>query len=427
MGCNSKIPGRARELIPVLRGAMSKVPGAYAVVQQGSLFARGLGEGRSMDVEIMGPDLHTLIRLGGEVFVEANRLIPGSQIRPIPSLDLGNPEIQVVPDRERASKVGLSASDIGATLDVLLDGTKVDEYLFEGEEIDLVLKGENRLIRTQDFDHVMIQTPGAGLVPLNSVSKLRLVSGPSQINHIEQKRTIVVRIIPSLKVSMEKAMKIVQTEIMDPIRKRGELGRAYNIRLTGTADDLSRTKDALKWNFVLAILITFLLMSALFENFFYPLVVMFSVPLAAAGGFLGLWLVNTFLSNQPLDILTMLGFVILVGIVVNNAILVVHQSLNYIRNEQMDVNRAIREAVKIRVRPIYMSTATSIFGMVPLVFFPGPGSELYRGLGSVVIGGLAVSTVFTLFLIPALFSLVYSFESALKRLLLREDGDKQDT
>jgi len=217
-------------------------------------------------------------------------------------------------------------------------------------------------------------------------------------------------------------MEIVKTEIMDPIRKRGELGRAYDIRLTGTADDLSRTRAALKWNFVLAILITFLLMSALFENFFYPLVVMFSVPLAAAGGFLGLWLMNTFLYNQPLDILTMLGFVILVGIVVNNAILVVHQSLNYIRNEQMDVNRAIMEAVKIRVRPIYMSTATSIFGMVPLVFFPGAGSELYRGLGSVVIGGLAVSTIFTLFLIPALFSLVYSFESTLKRLLLREGG-----
>jgi HAE1 family hydrophobic/amphiphilic exporter-1 len=218
---------------------------------------------------------------------------------------------------------------------------------------------------------------------------------------------------------MEKAMEIVKTKIMDPIRERGELGRAYDIRLTGTADDLTRTKEALKWNFVLAILITFLLMSALFENFFYPLVVMFSVPLAAAGGFLGLWLVNTFLSNQPLDILTMLGFVILVGIVVNNAILVVHQSLHYIRDEQMDVNRAIREAVKIRVRPIYMSTTTSIFGMVPLVFFPGAGSELYRGLGSVVIGGLAVSTVFTLFLIPALFSLVYSLESTIKRLLSR--------
>jgi HAE1 family hydrophobic/amphiphilic exporter-1 len=416
MGCNSRIPERVGELVPVLRGFLSKIPGSYAVVQQGSLFARGIGEGRSMDVEISGPDLSRLIQLGGEIFGKANSLIPGSQIQPIPSLDLGNPEIQVVPDRERASKVGLNASDIGITLDVLLDGAKVDDYLFEGEEIDLVLKGEDDMgPRTQDIDHVMIHTPKAGLVPLNSVSRVKLVSGPSQINHIEQQRAIVVRIIPPSEVSMERAMEIVKTEIIDPILERGELGRAYNIRLTGTADDLSRTRDALKWNFVLALVITFLLMSALFENFFYPLVIMFSVPLAAAGGFLGLWLVNTYLSSQPLDILTMLGFVILVGIVVNNAILIVHQSLNFIKKEQMDLHAAINEAVRIRTRPIYMSTFTSICGMIPLVFFPGAGSELYRGLGSVVIGGLALSTVFTLFLIPALFSLVYSLGSALKR------------
>jgi len=416
MGCNSRIPERARELIPLLRGALEKIPGCYPVVQQANLFARGIGEGRSIDVEITGPDLNKLIQLGSEIFFKAKALIPGSQVRPVPSLDLGNPEIQVVPDRERASRVGLSASDIGVTLNVLLGGAKVDDYLFEGEEIDLVLKGEDdTLSRTQDFDHIMIQTPMAGLVPLNSVSSLRMVSGPSQINHIEQQRAIVVRVIPSYDVSMERAVNIVKTRIIGPILERGELERAYHIGVSGTADDLTRTRDALKWNFLLAVLITFLLMAALFENFLYPLVIMFSVPLAAAGGFLGLWLVNTFMSNQPLDILTMLGFVILVGIVVNNAILIVHQALNFIRNDQMDVNAAINEAVKIRIRPIYMSTTTSIFGMLPLVFFPGAGSELYRGLGSVVIGGLAVSTIFTLFLIPALFSLVYSFGSALKK------------
>jgi HAE1 family hydrophobic/amphiphilic exporter-1 len=395
---------------------LSKIPGSFSVVQQGSLFARGIGESRSIDLEITGPNLNRLIELGREIFSDANRLIPGSQIRPVPSLDLGNPEIQVVPDRERASKVGLNASDIGLTLDVLLDGAKIDDYLFEGQEIDLVLKSENDVLkRTQDMDNVLIHTPEAGLVPLNSVGRLSLVSGPSQINHIEQQRAIVVRVIPPSEVSMERAMNIVKKEIVDPIHERGDLGRSYHIRITGTADDLSRTRDALKWNFVLALVITFLLMAALFENFLYPLVIMFSVPLAAAGGFLGLWLVNAFLSDQPLDILTMLGFVILVGIVVNNAILIVHQSLNFIRTRQMELHAAIKEAVRIRVRPIYMSTTTSIFGMVPLVFFPGAGSELYRGLGSVVIGGLAVSTIFTLFLIPALFSLVYALGSRLRK------------
>ena len=111
----------------------------------------------------------------------------------------------------------------------------------------------------------------------------------------------------------------------------------------------------------------------------------------------------------------MLGFVILVGIVVNNAILIVHQSLNFIRDQGMNTDEAIKEAVRIRIRPIYMSTITSICGMIPLVFFPGAGSELYRGLGSVVVGGLALSTIFTLFLIPSLFSLVQGLGSFFKR------------
>ena len=164
--------------------------------------------------------------------------------------------------------------------------------------------------------------------------------------------------------------------------------------------------------------ITYLLMAALFESFLYPLVILFSVPLAAMGGFLGLAVVNLF-TYQALDVLTMLGFIILVGTVVNNAILIVHQSLNHMRNEGMEPREAIRESVSNRVRPIFMSVATSVCGMLPLVLFPGAGSELYRGLGSVVVGGLVVSTVFTLFLVPALFSLTLDARAAVGRRLAR--------
>ena len=156
-------------------------------------------------------------------------------------------------------------------------------------------------------------------------------------------------------------------------------------------------------------------MSALFENFFYPLIIMFSVPLAAAGGFIGLLLVNLFIAYQALDIVTMLGFVILIGIVVNNAILIVHQTLNNIRHANMASREAIRESVRSRIRPIYMSSVTSVFGMMPLVLTPGAGSEFYRGLGSVVVGGLLVSTVFTIFLVPALLSLVLDAFAAVKK------------
>jgi HAE1 family hydrophobic/amphiphilic exporter-1 len=143
---------------------------------------------------------------------------------------------------------------------------------------------------------------------------------------------------------------------------------------------------------------------------------MLSVPPATAGGILGLRAINLAFGRQPLDVLTMLGFVILVGVVVNNAILIVHQTLNNLRaNGDIGPKEAIRDAVSARVRPIFMSVITSVCGMMPLVLFPGPGSELYRGLGSVVIGGLIVSTLFTLLLVPTFLSLAMDLRGWLGR------------
>ena len=163
-------------------------------------------------------------------------------------------------------------------------------------------------------------------------------------------------------------------------------------------------------------MITYLLMAALFESFLYPFVIMLSVPPALAGGILGLEVVNLTLTYQPLDILTMLGFVILIGVVVNNAILIVHQTLNILRNApETPIKEAIRDSVFSRVRPIFMSMITSALGMLPLVIFPGAGSELYRGLGSVVIGGLLLSTLFTLFLVPTFLSLAMDLRAWISR------------
>jgi HAE1 family hydrophobic/amphiphilic exporter-1 len=156
---------------------------------------------------------------------------------------------------------------------------------------------------------------------------------------------------------------------------------------------------------LLAVAIVYLVMAVLFESFIYPLIILLSVPVAAAGGVAGLVILN-FYVFQPLDMLTLLGFVILVGIVVNNAILLVHQTLYHLREEGMSAHDAIVEATRNRIRPIFMSTLTSVFGMLPLVLFPGAGSELYGGLGSVVIGGLALSALLTLLLIPPMLSVL---------------------
>jgi HAE1 family hydrophobic/amphiphilic exporter-1 len=176
------------------------------------------------------------------------------------------------------------------------------------------------------------------------------------------------------------------------------------MRLSGTADKLLVTAAEMKLDLLIALVIVFLVMAVLFESFVYPLIIVLSVPVATAGGFVGLHILN-FLQYQQLDMLTLLGFVILIGIVVNNAILLVHQTLYHIREEGMAQDDAIIEATRNRIRPIFMSTLTSVFGMLPLVIFPGAGSELYRGLGSVVVGGLSMSAVLTLGIVPPLMSL----------------------
>ena len=186
------------------------------------------------------------------------------------------------------------------------------------------------------------------------------------------------------------------------------------------------TWKALQSNVILALLITYLLMAALFESWLYPAVVILSVPLGAVGGIIGLQLLNQWLTftgqpTQMLDVLTMLGFVILIGTVVNNPILIVHQSLNLMREDNLAPRQAILESVRTRIRPIFMTTTTTVLGLLPLVLFPGAGSELYRGLGSVVLGGLALSTVFTLFLVPTLFSVVMETKHRMVGLVRTED------
>ena len=406
-GASTQDPLKARSLVPIFGQELKKIPGFYTTSYQSSLFGRGISSGRTIDVDITGPDLERLIQLGGRIFGQSMQLLPGSQVRPIPSLDLGNPEIQIIPDRVRATSLGLAARDIGQAVDTLLDGRKVSDYQHEGKEIDLTLMGlSSSTQRTQDFEDLLLRTSDGRLVTIGSLADVRWVAGPTQINHIERQRAITIRVRPPRETPLETAMQTLQTRVIEPLKTSGEIGGLYNISLAGTADDLVVTRRALQWNFVLALAITYLLMAALFASFLYPLVIMFSVPLAAAGGFAGLWLVSHLIEYQSLDVLTMLGFIILVGTVVNNAILIVHQSLNHMRHEGMERREAIREAVRNRIRPIFMSTTTSVFGMLPLVLFRGAGSELYRGLGSVVVGGLALSTIFTLFLIPALFSLV---------------------
>jgi HAE1 family hydrophobic/amphiphilic exporter-1 len=216
-------------------------------------------------------------------------------------------------------------------------------------------------------------------------------------------RTVTLEVRPSDGVPLEAAVSLLETDVVDALEAQG-LPPGIRLTVSGTADQLSQTWDAIQINLVVALLIVFLVMAILFESFILPLVILVSVPVAAAGGVGGLALLNTF-QVQPLDMLTLLGFIILIGIVVNNAILIVHQTLIHLREDGLPPVQAIEEATQNRIRPIFMSTLTSIMGMMPLVVIPGEGAELYRGLGAVVVGGLSMSAFLTLLTVPPLLRL----------------------
>jgi HAE1 family hydrophobic/amphiphilic exporter-1 len=284
-----------------------------------------------------------------------------------------------------------------------MDGREIGEFKQEGKKkIDLILKASVEDVSTPEaLYNSMIAIPGGKIIPVSSLSRLERTTGITQIRHLERKRTTTLQVTPPSTLPLQEAMEIINVKVVDAFRKKGLL-KGIDVGQSGVADKLTEARQSLQWNFILAAVIAYLLMATLFGNFIYPFIIMFTLPMAAVGGLLGLKLVNLWVANQPLDILTMLGFVILVGVVVNNAILIVHQALNNIRYSGMTHRGAVLESARTRLRPIYMSAATSIFGMLPLVLIPGPGSEFYRGLGSVVLGGLAVSTLFTVFVIPAL-------------------------
>ncbi len=455
MGLQASDPLQARNLVELIRSKLSdKFPGSFVFVSQSSLFERRGSGGRTIEIEVSGPELRTLIELGRTIMADMRRprsagaakagmdegipLLPAStQMRPEPSLDLNTPELHVVAKPIPASEVGISNEELGYAVNTIVDGAYVTDYFLGGDKIDLVLWGSEDVItkglssddaytgQTQDLESKYIAARNADFpVRLSSIAEIDLGAGPEQINHRERQRSISITVTPPPEVPLESAINLIQNEVLFPLAQDPRYSNDYTFNLSGTADKLRDTWLELRWNILIALLVTYLLMAALFESWLYPLVIIVSVPLGAVGGLLGLKLLGLYLSSQgeppqPLDVLTMLGFVILIGTVVNNAILIVHQALNLIREDGLEPRNAVLESVRTRIRPIFMTTSTTVFGLAPLVFFPGAGSELYRGLGAVVLGGLVVSTVFTLILVPSLFTLAMGLRNPLKSWLKR--------
>jgi multidrug efflux pump subunit AcrB len=243
-----------------------------------------------------------------------------------------------------------------------------------------------------------VMTPAGEVVPLGELVEVQRTTGPGQIRRVNGRRTVSLSLSPPENVSLETAVTRVRSEV-EPVLK-SSLPADGSIVYGGSADSLADAIQTMSRNFLMALAILFLLMAGLFRSLKDSAMVVLTVPLAGVGGVVALRLLNL-VSFQPMDLLTMIGFIILLGLVVNNAILLVDQTRRGER-EGMSRDQAVRHALQVRMRPIFMSTFTTIFGMLPLVLMPGEGSVIYRGLATAIVGGMSFSLFFTLLMLPSL-------------------------
>ena len=396
MGARTVDPDRAGELVPLINGVIRTFPDSIGFAFKTSLFG-GLAGGRSIEIDIQGRDIEALLHAAGAGFVAATEAF-GATPRPFPGLDLAEPELRLIPDERRIAEVGWSRADLGGVVRALGDGLYVTDY-FDGEQrLDVILRSE--VWETPEvLASVPLVTPDSGIVPLEDLVRLERTAGPDQLRRIDRRRTVTLQVRLPEGMSVEEGLDLIKAEVTPAIE--AALPEDGDIRYSGSADKLEVALNNMVGVFLLAIVILYLLISALFRSFRDSLLVLFTIPLATVGGVVALWVMNAIGVAQPMDLLTMIGFVILLGLVVNNAILLVHQSRRA-ELEGMARRDAVEQAVRLRLRPILMTTLTSIFGMLPLLVVPGAGTELYRGLAAVIVGGMSVSTLFTLILLPSL-------------------------
>ena len=397
LGARSADPSKEKvdQTMQVVRSAVTGFPDSFPIVQKASLFS-GVGGRTEIDINIQGSDIDSLLRAALIGFVKIPSVFNGSRARPRPGLQLAEPELQMDPKEDRLVEAGWNRSTMANVTRLLGQGLFVGEYFNGEEKLDIIARVEP-WTTPEELGAIPLYTPDGGVLPVSELVDLKRTAGPDVIRRLDRRRTITLELRPPQGMPLEVAIETIQKEIV-PLMQQ-VLPEDGEIRLSGSADNLKTAIQSFISSFILAVIILYLLISALFRSFLDSVLVVMALPLATIGGVLMLRLLGL-----PADLLTMLGFIILLGLVVNNAILLVHQAREAERNGKERVD-AVHEAVRIRLRPILMSTLTSIFGMLPLLLIPGAGTELYKGLAGVIVGGMLVSAAFTLILLPSLLQL----------------------
>ncbi len=396
------------ELRKILRLALRDVPGAKINFSRGGREGGGLG-GSFITVEIYGYDLEDAASYTREIY-RALEKIPGVYDLEI-SREEGLPEKQIIINRDKASKMGLNTTVVANMVKDSVAGKKSTIYRKEGEEYDVVVRLREEDRRTiRDILSLKIQTPTGDAVPLGNIINIKTISGPTAIERKKQERVVFInckaegRDLRSVALDMKKVIR----NIVPP--------KNFHARVAGSYEDMNESFRDLSLALLLAVVLIYIIMASQFESLWAPFIIMVTMPTMIFGVSFFL-----FLTGTTFNVISFMGVLMLAGIVVNNAIVYVDYT-NILRARGKSLHEALSTAGELRLRPILMTTFTTIFGLVPMAIGLGEGSELTTPLARAVIGGLSSSFIFTLVFLPVVYSLLEQIKESIQARLARAKG-----
>ena len=390
----------ASTMLPIVRNEILKdLPDTQAFSFVGSLFG-GFDAGGGIAINVQSADAEAMRNAARKGFELLTKRFPEASVNPQPSLDYDQPEFRILPNDRAISEAGWTRGDVGQLVQAFGEGLFVGQR-YDGEKrLYMILKSQP-LPANDGLTSAPVATPNAGVEPMGQLVTMSETLAPSGLYRLDRRRTIGLNFQPPEGMALQDALNIIRKEIEPEIRK--SLPAEGRVFYGAAADHLENALWTMGKNFALAVLLLFLIMAALFKSVTDSAIATIGLPLGTVGGVAALQFIGLFVF-QPLDLLTMIGFIIVLGLVVNNTILLVART-RQAEAEGMTRSEAVRSSLETRLRPIFSSTLTAIFGMLPLVVIPGAGAEIYRGLAAVIVGGILISHIFTVILIPAMLRL----------------------
>lgn len=378
------------QVIEQLQERLATMPGVQVRVDRPRLFTVNA----PVEVEVRGFDLNLLEEIAGDV---------RARLRTVPGIEgveedrrAGTPEISVQFDRERLARQGLTIGDAAEALQARVQGAAATEFTERDRDLTVLVRArENQRTSLEDLSQLRLQTPAGGSVQLSAVADLGFQDGPAEIVRRGGSRVALVEARPA-GTDLAGAIERIGAEMDELV-----LPRDLTVAVAGQSRDLQESVRSMQLALLLAVFLVYLVMASQFESFRLPFVILVSVPLALPGAVAALWL-----TGNSISVVALIGMVMLVGIVVNNGIVLVDYVNQLRRDEGYGLDAAIVHASKVRLRPILMSTLTTVLGLLPLALIPGEGAELRVPLAVPVIGGLLFSTLLTLVVIPTLYRMV---------------------